>query len=620
MKKNIKIIFSIVVVLVIGIGAYGKYADYKVNNDIKKIVSIQNQKSEAEVIRDYNLLLFKYKNNSKVYVALNNYYISKDKLDKAIDAIYKGLEQNKNTKLLTQVLLQDMQNARLQEGYLRVIKGSSIASSDKIPVKTKDGTTIFLELDIDTNKIDTSKEGFTGLMGKEKYTGTDVTVGVETLEFTGNTMGNNLMGGEMAFKDGWIYYRDPTLHSLCKMRKDLSGKIQLDPKVEPSSINIKDNNIYFIDSKSGKYGSLVKTDLNGKNKQVIRQNTSYDYIVGDNIYYTETTGEHTGWQIVRLNKMNFKFEDVEKNINTNMGYIKIINNKYNYSYNKHGGFIAAGKNKPTWGWGDITNYKSLTSAEVYKGEIYGNIGTASQEEIGFGKLDIKNNTQNVVIKNVENFNCIGNEIYYINEDGIFMASIDGTNNVKLMDIDAKPYETSLYNIADNMYVYSNEIKIVKKDKQETVVNTNVPDIKNQDIIKLCNDANKSISDIIAKRRLEQIQTGSTFYVGLDEPYSSKEKIKVALSKYFTKAYVEKFMGGQTFVIKDGKLYMIAGDSGVGAGYIYTSIQNRLNKGKVIQAVSNGIYYDDKSDTENGDIKLMIEDGKWKIDSFRSVIN
>lgn len=614
MKKISIIIFSILIVLVISVGGYAKYKDYKVEQDIKKVTNVQNQKEESQVINEYNNLLSKYKNNGKIYSALSSYYVSKNKLDKAIDTLYVGLEQNKNNKLLVKELRQNIKNTVVQETYLRVTKGSTINGSDKIPVKTKNGNNIYLKLNIDNSKIDTSKEGFIDVQAKEKYTDVIINVGIEVLEFTGNTMANNLIGGKMAFNNGWIYFRDPESSGLYKMREDLRQKTQLDVNVEPYYINIKDNNIYFIDKKSGEYGSLVKTDLDGHNRQIIRQNTCYMYIVGDSIYYTEVKGEHSGWMTVSLNKMNFKYEDTEKNITINNGIIEVMNSQYIYSANKYGGFISSGKNNFTWG--DANNYKSLSSAEIYKGDIYGNIDNAKVEQSGFGKLDIEHNTQNVTIENVSSFNCIGNSIYYVNDDGIFMSSFDGSSKVKVIDIDDEPYDISLYNIANKIYVYSDEIKIAEKQKEETAVN--IPEIKNQDIINLCNNANKLLLDIQDKRSSNQFKDSFVVYASLDEPYTTKEKVRNELSKYFTKAYVQQFMEGSTFIEKDGKLYFAVGDSGMGASYTYTSIKNRNNSEENIQALAYAKYEFDNSTAQDGDIKLKFEDRKWKIDSFHSI--
>ena len=94
MKRTAIIIFSILIVLVIGFVGYGKYSDYKLNKDVKKVINVQNKMDENEVVRDYNVLLYKYKNNSGIYSSLSAYYVSKDKLDKAIDVLYLGLNKN----------------------------------------------------------------------------------------------------------------------------------------------------------------------------------------------------------------------------------------------------------------------------------------------------------------------------------------------------------------------------------------------------------------------------------------------------------------------------------------------------------------------------------------------
>lgn len=612
-KQARNIVLIVLFILVLCVVGYSKYADYKLNHDIKKVINTQSQKKDNVVISEYNNLLAEYDNNSKVYSSLSAYYVSKDKLDKAIDVLYVGLDKNKDNNQLIESLGINIKNAKVQDGYLRVTKGSAITSSDKVSVQIEGGSSVYLKLNIDASIIDTSKEGFTEIECKEKYTGHAINLGIEVVEFTGNTMGNNLIGGKMAFKDGWIYFRDPSSGGLYKMKEDLSRKTKLDGAVEPQFINVVDNNLYFIDVKSGEYGSVVKTDLEGRNKQVLRENTGYMYIIGDSIYYSETTSENNGWQVVALNKMNFKYEDVEKNISTSTGYIQVLNSKYSCSTNKYGTFIQEGKNNPTWG--DSNNYKYLTSAEIYKGEIYGNIANASTEKTGFGKLDIEHNTQDVTIENVSSFNSIGKDVYYANDDGIFMATIDGLNEVRLMEISEETNKISLYNIGNKMYSYSDEIRIVEKSKQEIAVNTDIPDIKNQDIINLCNDASKLLLDIEIKRNSDEIQIDTIFYSGLDEPYTSIEKIRDALSKYFTEASVKRITGGKTFIEKDEKLYYMSANSGEGGVYTYTSIKSRTNKGSVIQASSYAKYSEDNSSADNGDIELKVEEGEWKIDSF-----
>lgn len=609
MKKVIVSVISIIILAALCFLGYGKYKDYKINKEIENVKNMENNK-EANMEDMYRSLLSKYNNDSRIYLSLSDYYIKILGGDKAIQTLYEGIEHNGKDKLLVDALAKDIKDADLQDGYLRVTKGSTLNKEDKISLKTKSGQTVSIKTDFDTTKIDTSKEGYIKVGGKEEYTGIDVNLDIEVVEFTGNTMANNLTGGKMAYKDGWIYFQDPTSKGLYKMKEDLSEKTSLDENVEPSYINIKDNNIYFIDSKSGQYGSLVKTDLEGKNKQVIRQNTGYAYIVGDNIYYTETKGEHNGWRITSLNKMNFNYEDVEKDIAANSGSIEVINNKYFYLGGKNGGFIQS---QGKYRWGEASNPKYLGAAEIYKGEIYGDTSFIMEDKKSFGKLNIDNNTQSTIIDKVERFNSIGKDVYYINEDGIFVASIDGNNQIKLMDIEEEPLEISLYNINNKMYSYSEEIKIVKKEEKPEAVN--VPDIKNEDIISLCNSANKLLLNIQDKRSSEQLHENNDFYSVMEEPYTSKEKIKSALSMYFTKAYAEKFVGGKTFIEKDGKLYLMIGDSGLNAFYNYTSIKSRQNKGNVIKAVSYAEI--EKEPAQDGEIKLKLEDGKWKIDSFHS---
>ena len=140
MKKRALITFSILIILVLVVGgiAYGKYTNYKMGQDIENVKNLQNQKQESQVIRDYNGLLFKYKNSSEIYINLSNYYVGKHKYDNAINTLYSGIAKNNDNKILIQALSNIIKNSTLKEGYLVVNKGSKVATnSQKTPIKIK---------------------------------------------------------------------------------------------------------------------------------------------------------------------------------------------------------------------------------------------------------------------------------------------------------------------------------------------------------------------------------------------------------------------------------------------------------------------------------------------------
>lgn len=630
MKKNGIILITILITILLLLllicvyFGYTKYQDYNLNENLKEILLIQDSKKEEEIIKDYQDLLAKYKDDGKIYMAVSNYYMSKSDLNKSINILYKGIDNSRDKKVLSEKLNAGLKDMVFTDAYIRVDMGKEFKFKDIITIKTQKGDSLELRVNISNHNVNTSKEGVIEVRGEEKYTGKPIKIDVEVLEETGNTMANNINGGKMAYKDDWIYFNNPEDKGLYKMKKDLSQKTKLDGDVEPLFINIKGNNLYYIDVKSGQYGSLIKTDLEGKHKEVVRQNTAYVYIIGDYIYYEETKGVHSGWTIVSMNKMNFKHEDIKKELASALGGIQMLNSKRVYTTNKYGGFVSKEDRKDDgFTWGDASKYKYLSSPEVYKGEIYGTMllsELASDKNI-FGKIDVENNTQTIIIEDVEKSNSIGNYVYFLSKNEVFTSNMNGENKTKVMDYFGDANQTSLYALGNAMYIYSNEIKIVEKPVSDnaTANNINTPNIKNDEIVKLCNDANKLILLLVGAKNSDEYIYGDVTYLALKSPYNNKLYVKSQLSKYFSKSYVEKFMSSALIIEKDGNLYFQIGDIGMGGSCVYSSIVSRTNKGTQIQAVAYYAYQHDISDGRNENIILKVEDGKWKIDKFRSVI-
>lgn len=661
MKKSTKAIIAVIVLFILGVATYFgyiAYEEYKFNKELKSIISSEKEKGEEEVRASYENLLKKHEDKEKTYIAYSNFYISKGKLNNAIEVIYRGLDKNEKSKNLKELIKTNIDKLNLRNKHITSTKGEKLNLS-KLDFNDKSGQKVELKFSKDS-VIELSKEGLMEVELNEKYTDKVFKVRIEVLKYRGNTLGNISQGGFMAYKDGWIYFRDVKDEKLYKMKEDFSEKTLLDGKVKPSYICIKDDNLYFIDENSGEYSSLIKMDLNGKYKEVLRQNTSYVDIIEDNIYYTKVVGENNGWLHCSLNMMNLKGKDIKNNIITSQGYLGVIDDKYMYTNNKFATLIFKGEGP--YLWGDTgSDYKFFSPMGVFHGTLYGNMTIGSNFNEGFGDIDIENNRENIILNNVETSNILNGEVYYVTSGEVKRYSIGEKIEDKLMNTNMQ--ESRIYVLGNEAYLYStksSQIVKIKNEEKDILKNTNsnvekdnkdnnkeevknnqetkknkddkkneevatnknsnlVPDLKNEDIINMGNEANKLLLEILLSRTGEETFTeDGIMYLKMKKPYESKENIRKALEKYFTKDYIQDYMKKGGYKEKKGYLFVGAGDVGEGAGYKYNTVKSRTNKEGTIEVVSYAGNDVSGEAAPDGEIILKLEDGQWKIQKFHSI--
>lgn len=80
----------------------------------------------------------------------------------------------------------------------------------------------------------------------------------------GNSNASLVIGGRIAFDDGWIYYSNPyDSLKLYKIKPDCSGKIKLNDDI-PVFINVVKTSLFYINENRKSGSGLYKTQLNGR--------------------------------------------------------------------------------------------------------------------------------------------------------------------------------------------------------------------------------------------------------------------------------------------------------------------------------------------------------------------
>lgn len=106
-------------------------------------------------------------------------------------------------------------------------------------------------------------------------------------EVRGNTVGNIINEGIVAYEDGWIYYSNiQDEGKLYKKQSDGSNVTLLSNK-PAIYINVVDNWVYYSTGYSRPGGAIYKITIDGNEEtQLNRHNSSYVQVVDDWIYYT----------------------------------------------------------------------------------------------------------------------------------------------------------------------------------------------------------------------------------------------------------------------------------------------------------------------------------------------
>lgn len=145
---------------------------------------------------------------------------------------------------------------------------------------------------------------------------------------------------------------------------------------------------------------------------------------------------------------------------------------------------------------------------------------------------------------------------------------------------------------------------------------------------MCNDANKLLLDINKKSiasdckvvAVKDEKGESWDYGKIKAPYATIKDFEFKLSEYFTKNYINNLKNSRFYKNIDNEPYFLIGQAGLKSYYKYTSIISINSTQNTIKAKCNTEIpsYDEYKYKVN--VTLKLENGKWKIDSFDSILN
>lgn len=146
------------------------------------------------------------------------------------------------------------------------------------------------------------------------------------------------------------------------------------------------------------------------------------------------------------------------------------------------------------------------------------------------------------------------------------------------------------------------------------------------LINMCNDANKLLLDINRKSissdckvvAVKDEKGESWDYGKIKPPYATIKNFESKLGKYFTKNYINNLENSRFYKSIDNEPYFLVGQAGEKSAYQYNNIISVSSTKDTIKAKCNTEIPSWNKYKVN--VTLKLEDGKWKIDSFDSILN
>ena|GEM_PF-6579377 len=250
----------------------------------------------------------------------------------------------------------------------------------------------------------------------------------------GTASGNNMNGGCVAEKGGWIYYANESDNRfLYKMRPDGTEKTRLN-KEESFEINVVGDYVYY----SGSYVNKnvicrIKTD--GTGRTVLRNVCCSSLtVIGNRIYYAQVFCYETGTPIPFVintdgtdKKRLYETDDIygsSRWIQADSdwvyfaGYYKTPQGSYNYTYSK----IRHDGTKLTKLCEDAVLYPIVTDKYIYFTDEYDTSILCRMDKNG-------KNKETVINEKILSYNISGEYIYYSSEEtgyAMYRTRLDGS--------------------------------------------------------------------------------------------------------------------------------------------------------------------------------------------------
>ncbi|AWZ47402.1 hypothetical protein C3495_00380 [Clostridiaceae bacterium 14S0207] len=226
-----------------------------------------------------------------------------------------------------------------------------------------------------------------------------------------------------------------------------------------------------------------------------------------------------------------------------------------------------------------------------------------------------------------------------------LTKISNEKNIKNQCTDVKSAKTNISNSTTKTTpaikhpVNKKVIKSNKIEKKNTLNTTNQKKVietkpntqktlKNNYnfLITMCNDANKLLLDINKKSiasdckvvAVKDEKGESWDYGKIKAPYATIKDFEFKLSEYFTKNYINNLENSRFYKSIDNEPYFLVGQAGEKSAYQYNNIISVSSTKDTIKAKCNTEIPSWNKYKVN--VTLKLEDGKWKIDSFDSILN
>ncbi|GAA0786720.1 DL-endopeptidase inhibitor IseA family protein [Hathewaya limosa] len=242
----------------------------------------------------------------------------------------------------------------------------------------------------------------------------------------------------------------------------------------------------------------------------------------------------------------------------------------------------------------------------------------------------KDQEKNIIAENVKKDDSSNKKIIKDQSNNVTSSKTNVSNSINKTQPDVK-HSVNKKVMKSNKIQKKNILNTTKQKKvMATQSNTKKIVKNNYDkynfLISMCNDANKLLLDINKKSidsnckivPVKNEEGESWDYGRIKSPYATIKDFESKLNEYFTKNYINNLENSRFYKNIDDEPYFLIGQAGLKSYYNYTSIINiSCTKDTIVAKCNAEIPSWNKY---KGDVTLKLEDGKWKIDSFDSVLN
>lgn len=300
--------------------------------------------------------------------------------------------------------------------------GENFVFPDRVLAVMTDGSKISFPITWNTNSIDTSTLGTYTFKGYVTGFNNVISMTVNVVE-RGSANGNNINGGKIIEKNGWVYFNDVD-GKLYKKKSDNTSKTKICDD-NASYLNIVGDWIYYNNTSDSK---MYKINVDGSGRAVITSDSAKELsVLGEWIFYINSSNNNYLCKIKTdgTNKVVLAASDV-KQININSNWVYFINTKDNNTiYKTTTDGMEMCKTQASYKQ-DMIVYKDKIIADNSIMDLDGN----EIRNIGIFGL---HSTLNVMEDRMYYTTSEFMDTSYNSGKQLYMIKLDGTDNRKLTD-------------------------------------------------------------------------------------------------------------------------------------------------------------------------------------------